>query len=393
LFVWKFPPQPERGGLFCLTNHGIWWYDDTADAASVTAWKQWHKWDLPYPTYYGYGHAIVHAATGDLYVMPHIDQDSLWQFTGSTITQHSPNKRGGLPPSRQGSIVWSASSGRAIVSWMTAGNSIGVGNKGQTVVFNDQEGWHHIQDDISGSATVIGGGVGPTSVVTIYSDGTTREQDLFDSSELPQYATTTRAYTPTSLDHHTAKMDLGNPTIYKAALYHEMNAVIPTGASVAVYYRLDADITVNFTFLATATDATAIPWRVGFPANTKFRQAELLYYLTRGTATSATPIIYSSILHTTLLPPPRFNTVFRVDLRDETYRALTKTVRGYGLRALRTFIRECHGQMLTFTIHHPGDAITVARGQAAITPVENPLTTLGRYTVQVRDLTTPASGA
>lgn len=392
LYVWKFPPQPERGGIFCLTNRRILWYDDTADAASVTAWKDWHKWDIPYsPITWAF--ALTWASTGDKYVMPSNYQDNLWQFTGSSVTQHGPNKRGGMPPSRQGIISWAAANSHSIVAWIQPGATIGVGNKGLVAAFNEQEGWNHLYDDTSETFTVIGGGLGPTTVATVFSNGTVFEQEFPDARALPQYATTARSYDTPALIHDTAKMDIGSPTIYKALLYHEMNAKIPTGATVGVAYRLDdSDQSGEFLPLDVATSATAMPWRVGFPANTKARQIELRYVLTRGTAASATPIIYSGILHTTLLPPPRFNTVFRIDLRDETYRALAKTVRGYSLRALRTFIRECHGQLLTFTIHHPGDNITVARGQAAVTPIESPLNTLGRYTVQVRDLTTPQSG-
>lgn len=398
LFVWKFPPQPERGGLFCLTNRRIMWYDDTADAASVTAWKEWHRWDIPYIST-GYGHALPWPRTGDLYVMPHFSQDSLWQFTGTSIAQHGPNRRGGLPPTQHNRIIWSMANSELIVSWSYRAKGMGNTNRGHVLALNESEGWHHILDPLNtgiiGSAKdIVGGGLGPDSVLTVLSDGTVWEQELFESAELPQYAAVARSYDSTALTHDTAKMDLGNSTMYKALLYHEMNAKIPAGASVAVSYRLDdSDQTGSFTSLGTATSATAMPWRVGFPANTKARQIELRYTLTRGTAASATPIVHSGILHTTLLPPPRFNTVFRVDLRSEQYRNIAKTVRGYGLRSLRTFLRECHGQMLSFTIYHPADAITVARGQAAVTPIENASDSLGRYTFQVRNLETPASGS
>lgn len=392
LFVWKFPAQPERGGLFCLTNHNIWWYDDTADAASVTAWKLWHKWDLPYPTYFGYGHATVHGATGDLYVMPHIDQDKLWQFTGSTITPHGPNERGGLPRARQGSIVWSAANGQVLVAWVSAGNSIGVGGTGMVAVLNEQEGWHHVWDDLGTAQTVIGGGLGPTSAVIILDSGIAIELPLPDSSELPQYATAARSYDPSALNHDTAKMDLGSPGIRKVALYHEMNAKIPSGASVQVLYRLDdSDQTGAFTSLGTATTATAMPWRAGFPANTTFRQAELRYTLTRGTATSATPIVTAGILHTTLLPPARFNTAFSITLRPERY-GMTQTEAGYGLTGLRDWLLATHGQIVSYTVSHPGEALTLARGQMVVSPTLDPVTALGRVTVQVRDLTTPSSG-
>ncbi len=399
LFVWKFPPQPERGGLFCLTNHRIWWYDDTADAASTTAWKEWHVWDMPYPTYYGHGHAVRHGATGDLYVMPHMDQDSIWQFTGNSLTPHGPNKRGGLPPNRQGAIAWTAANSKALVCWVAPSNTLGVGNKGMVVAFNEQEGWHHLFDPdgpfiIGSGKSIVGGGLGPANVLTILSDGTTWEQEFYDASALPQYATTARSYDYTPASHDHAKTDIGSPTLPKAGLYVEANAKIPTGATIQYLYRLDdSDQTGAWTSLGTATGATAMPYRVGFPNNTTFRQIELREVGNQDSAgATATPIAHSTIVHATLLPPARFNTVFRVDLRAEKFRNGDRTIDGYGLDELRTWIRGCHGQIVAFEVTHPGGVLAVTRGQAAVTPTEHPLDGLGRYTFQIRDLTTPSSG-
>jgi hypothetical protein len=397
LFVWKFPPQPERGGLFCLTNHKLYWYDDTADAASVTAWKEWHAWDIPYPVGFGFAHALRHGGTGDLYVMPHYDQDSLWQFTGSTITSHSPNKRGGLPPARQGVIITSASNARAIVCWVVAGTSIGSGNSGMVVAFNEQEGWHHLLDTtntaiIGSSKTVRGGGLGTTSIVTVLSDGVVWEQDFFDTAMLPQYATTARSYDSTALDHDSAKTDIGSSTLKKAGLYVEANAKIPSGGSIEYLYRADdTDLTGSFTSLGTATSSTAMPYRVGFPAGTTFKQIEIRERGTRGTAASATPIVYSTIVHATLLPPARFNTAFSISLRPAAY-GVKQTEAGYGLAALRDWLLATHGQIVSFTVSHPGESLTLARGQMVVSPTLDPVTALGRVTVQIRDLTTPSSG-
>lgn len=397
LFTWKFPPQPERGGIFLLTNHKIYWYDDTADAASVTAWKDWHAWDLPYPAGYGFAHALTHSATKDLYVMPHYEQDSLWQFTGVNIAQHSPNQRGGLPPARQAVIIYTASNSQSLVCWFVAGTSIGATSQGMVAAFNQQEGWHHLLDTtntaiLGSSKTIRGGGMGPSSIVTILNDGTVWEQEFFDSNELPQYAATARNYDSTALIHDWAKTDLGNETLPKAALYYELNAKIPAGGSLAIAYRLDdSDQTGSFTTLGTATSATAMPYRVGFPAGTTFKQAEIRETLTRGTAASATVIRKAGILHTTLLPPARFNTAFRVDLRPERY-GPGQTEAGYGLPALRDWLLATHGQIVSYTVSHPGEALTLARGQLVVSPTLDPVTALGRLTVQVRDLTTPASG-
>lgn len=398
LFTWKFPRDPDRPGIFALTNWRIWWYDDTADAASTTAWKVYHTWDIPYPANRSYGHALVHGGTGDLYVMPHSTQDLLWQFTGGSIARHGPNKRGGLPPSRQGYITWSMANSTAIVSWLTPVAGVGTGNAGMVAALNEQEGFHHVFDTVNtgiiGSGrTVAGGGLGPTSVLTVLDNGVVWEQDFPDTSELPQYAKTARSYDSTALYHATAKTDIGNPTLTKAALYHEMNAKIPSGASVAVAYRLDdSDQTGAWTTLGTATSADAMPYRVGFPDNTQFRQAEVRYTLTRGTATSATPIVYAGILHATLLPPARFNTQFRVTLRAEAFPNAIRQVAGYGLSNLRTWLRACHGQIVSYQISHPGGVLAVSRGQIAVSPTESPFDGLGTYGIVIRDLQTPASG-
>lgn len=402
LFTWKFPPQPERGGVFMQTTRRLFWYDDTADAASTTAWKEWHDFRvvLQDTAFRAFPFALTWPRTLDLYVFPASSQDSLYQFTGSSVATHGPNKRGGLPPTEQHTFGWAQANSHSLVAWLRGSTQVGSGNTGLVAALNESEGWHHVfapdATSVSGfpaSQSIIGGGLGPDSVLTVLSNGQVWEQAFFDSASLPQYATTARSYDPTPLIHDTAKMDIGSPTIPKAALYHEMNAKIPDGASVAVAYRLDdSDQTGAWTTLGTATSATAMPWRVGFANGTTFRQAELRYTLTRGTATSATPIVYSGILHATLLPPARFNTVFRVDLRAEKFRNGDRTIDGYGLEELRTWVRGCHGQIVAFEVTHPGGVLAVTRGQAAVTPTEHPLDGLGRYTFQIRDLTTPSSG-
>lgn len=401
LFTWKFPPEPNRPGLFALTNRALYFYDDTADAASQTAWKKWHTWDIPYAID-TLAFALPWGRTGDLYVVPSaLYQDNIYQFTGSSIAQHSPNKGGGLPPTEQGTVTWAMANHHAIVAFIGPSAAIGTGNAGMIVAFNEQEGWHHVfAPDASSvgsfpaSQSIVGMGLGPTSVLTVLSNGQVWEQSFLDTKELPQYATTARSYDPTPLIHQWAKTDIGSPTLPKAGLYYEANAKIPTGGSLAIAYRVDdSDQTGAWTTLGTATSATAMPYRVGFPDSvTGWKQIEIRETLTRGTAASATVIRYSGIVHATLLPPARFNTVFRVDLRRESFQNVIAQVNGYGLSELRTWIRGCHGLLVSFTIHHPASALTVARGQAAVTPIESGSDALGRYTFQIRDMSTPASG-
>jgi len=399
LFVWKFPPDPGRPGIYALTNRRIYWYDDTADAASVTAWKVWHTWDFPYATN-GFSDALVHSATGDLYVMPSNAQDSIWQFTGSTIVRHAPNERGGLPPTRQGVMQRVAASPQGIVAWIRGGTQIGGTNTGMVVTLNEQDGWHHLLDansTIAGfpvSESIAGGGLGPFSAITVMSGGQAWEQDFFDVKDLPQYATNSRTYDTTPLAHTTAKTDIGTPTLLKAALYVEINARIPTGASVAVAYRLDDyDGTGSFTTLATATDASSIPYRIGFPDNTRFRQCELRLTLARGVGASATPVIFSTVLHTALIVPARYVFQLRVDLRRARYKNAPKQFAGYGINSARTWVRNLHGQIASFTCGQPGDEITVSRAQVSVTPIEGPDGTGGRYLLQFRGLETPTSGS
>lgn len=408
LFVWRFPPDPGRPGIFALTNRRIMFYDDTADAASVTAWKQWHVWDVPFANS-AWPEAVVNARTGDLYVNPGIQQDQVWQFTGSTITPHGPNDRGGLPTSRAGAFYRIASNAHGLVGWMTGSPEIGNGNVGMVVALNEQDGWHHILDPGStatgfpAGASIRGGGVGPTSVITMLDDWTVWEQDFFDSNELPQYAITARNYDTTPLRHITAKTDIGTPTLKKVGLYVEINAKIPTGATIKVLYRADnsdgllaTDDSGNpgaFTSMDTFTASTSMPARIGFGSNVKFRQMELKFILTRGTATSATPILYSAILHTTLVVPVRWVYQVRVDLRRSNVKNIPGAQAGYGITNLRTWVRALHGSIVSFTVAQPTDEITCTRAQVTVTPIEDPSGMGGRYLLQFRDLTTPTSGA
>ncbi len=175
--------------------------------------------------------------------MPGIQQAKVWQFTGSTITPHGINKGGGIPVSRQGAFYHVAANSLGIVGFVSGATYVGNGNLGQVVFMNDQDGWHHLADStgasMSAAATIYGGGVGPGLLLTVLSDGTAWEQDLFESTELPQYATTARSYDTTALRHITAKTDVGTPTLKKVGLYTEINAKIPTGATIKVLYRAD----------------------------------------------------------------------------------------------------------------------------------------------------------
>lgn len=400
LRVWRFPPDPGRPGIFCLTNRRIYFYDDTADAASVTAWKRWHEWDTPYANN-GQGHMVVHGGTGDLYAMPNFTQDSIWQFTGSTITRHTPNGKGGLPPSRQHSIAWTQSNSRGLYSWLQANPPYtGIStNRGMVVHLNDQDGWHHVFDTqntgiIGSNKYVSGGGLNDKNILTVLDDGVVWAQELYDTADLPQYAATARSYDSTALYHVTAKTDIGTPTLKKVGLYVEINAKLPTGATLAVAYRADdSDGTGSFTTMDTFTDATSMPARIGFGSNVKFRQMELKFTLTRGTATSATPILYSAILHTTLVVPVRWVYQVRVDLRRSNVKNIPGAQAGYGITALRTWLRALHGTLVSFTVAQPTDEITCTRAQVTVTPIEDPTGMGGRYLLQFRDLTTPTSGA
>ena len=401
LRTWRFPPDPGRPGIFCLTNRRIYYYDDTADAASVTAWKRWHEWDTPYATN-GQGHMVVHGGTGDLYAMPNFTQDRIWQFTGSTITPHAPGEKGGLPPSRQHSIAWTQTNGRGLYCWLQANPPYtGVsGNTGMVVHMNDQDGWHHIFDTGGSSIAgivgkfVSGGGVNDQNILTVLHDGTVWSQELYDVAYLPQYDATARSYDTTPLYHITAKTDIGTPTLKKVGLYVEINAKIPTGATVAVAYRMDdSDGTGSFTTMDTFTDAASMPARIGFGSNIKFRQMELKFTLTRGTATSATPILYSAILHTTLVVPIRWVYQVRVDLRRGNVRNIPGQQVGRGITSLSTWVRALHGQVASFTIAHPSDDMTCSRAQVTVTPIEDPTGLGGRYLLQFRSLETPLSGA
>lgn len=112
-----------------------------------------------------------------------------------------PQQGRGLPAPPEGGDPSPRQRAQGVVAWIRGGYILGGSNVGMVVAMNEQDGWHHILDPsstVSGfpsSTSIIGGGLGPYSAVTVLSDGTVWEQDFLDSSNsrstpVPPAATT-----------------------------------------------------------------------------------------------------------------------------------------------------------------------------------------------------------
>ncbi|HEX6537482.1 MAG TPA: hypothetical protein VF041_23070 [Gemmatimonadaceae bacterium] len=319
LVEWR--DESGRAALYAVTSQRLLRFSDDAQT-----WKTFYD----FTPLFGSTSTVVPAAhvwrrDGNLYVSFYNSAvqdgtDTVLQFTGSTVTDVGPNRKGGMPAADRVGFTHLVGGLHWLFGWGAKRPT--TTNGGRTLAMNQQQGWHTLLRDTGGTTTVIGGGYGEGKLWTVFVPGTVLEQAVPDVADIPANATG-RSYYSGTYAHETAWLDLGTPNLPKYALWAEVDCRdganttpgLPTGATVRVDIQYDGS--GSYTNLGTLTSADTFPavLPIAGGLGTKFKRAKLKLSLTRGTATTATPNVARLSLHCDRAPATRYAYVAEVDLR------------------------------------------------------------------------------
>lgn len=407
LFTWKDPNDSGRDTLWCLTTWRLLYYDYYAQTPAWVTWFQAKR----------SGGALaatdchVWGRNGNLYVAWGQDTDQLWEFTGSTIDNPDPNARGGMPLGTRVGPVRLVGNGHHLVAFGYP-SSRDATSTGATLAMSDAKTFHHLLDDSTKS--VLGGGVGASLCWTVLlsaGTGQVYEQPLPDESSIPQHAYG-RTYDSAALTHKSAWIHGGFRNVWKNLRYVEVDCIkdngdpgLNTGATVVVkvYNRKDHSTTT----LATLTDASTFPAVCTTTGGIDFKECQIWLALTRGTATSATPLIRAVKVGYRPRPKQRYSYAVRVDLRDEApaFQTADGLFKGYSASSLRTWLDELNDNddsglpdaLVTFAYGGEGYSThprrrSITDCEVLVTAQEDPEGGDGVYLVQCNDVSAPSSG-
>jgi hypothetical protein len=285
----------------------------------------------------------------------------------------------------------------------------GTANTGRAVALRG-DGWHTTYRDLTAVGKVRGGGWGGGLLATILSDGRVFQTDLADDLTPPQYASG-RSYDAAAVTHELAWFTGGVPLLSKIVLDVTTMCVydngtikdapgLPTGATLEYQYRLDGGGVVS---LGTITSAqTAWPAVLAFSSPALYKKGKLYEVLTRGAATTATPIRTAVSWHWQRRERQKFDYTVRVDLNyrggGREWLGRTAAQQRAELLALAN-PNTAAGQTGVTTFSYGGgpdgtgpNATTVAQARVEVAPVEDPVTGRGEMLVVLRDVTPDPSG-
>jgi hypothetical protein len=407
LFTWLYPPDDGRPTLWCLTTSRLLYYDYYA---ATPSWQEWFVFRTPQG-------ATAERAGSDACVSP-VDNNlyvalwgksMIWKFTGRTIEQISPNKRGGLPSAARLQPTVLAGHGYNFCAFAEA-HVAGGGGTGAALAVAEGGQFHHLHDHAS--LLTRGGGVGEQKIWVVTSSGgsgTVWELDNPDDEAVPPNATT-RTYAAGALVHKTAWINGGLKNVNKRVLYAEIDALTADGEP-----GLDAGATVKVeivtrsatTTLGTLTAASTFPAVLAVAGGIACKEWQVWLTLTRGTATTATPIIRAAKIGYRPRPKQRHTYAVRADVRDEAPAFTTPDGKFFGnsASALRLYLDEVsdndeNGQddeLVGLIYGGDGNSLdpryrSVPQTELLIQAQESPDGADGLYLLSFSDISAPSSG-
>lgn len=415
LFDWR----NARGAraLYVLTNQRIIGYDDddrefstffdctdllSASPNALPAASVWSNNDDLYVTFFDPNNTSL--------------TDTVIHFNGSVVEVLSPNKRGGLLPADQFSLLFLRGSENFLYAF-AGRRAKNVTGGGRILAMNAQQGWHTMAVGTDANP-IVGGGYAAGMLIIVRKDGTVTGLETGDGLGTPLTVGSTVDYATVPLTVESAYLDGGTPGIAKRLLWVRVNCLVrdnslgsqfglPVGATVKVEYRIDngpwtALTAVKVNGVVSPLTNGVLDSGVAFPAMLPLgnelgvsctRWAWRLS-LTAATGGAGSPIVSEVSWHYIRQPEVRYSYRVRVDLRDEQW----------GGEALPQFGGKTAAQLRQTLLSWPGKGLTTfsyGRGAAAVNlsavdvvvrPVESAWEGLGLYDVVVRDLSTPNSG-
>lgn len=405
LFTWVDPTDRGRPTLWCLTGARLLYYDYYA---ATPSWKLFFQMRPPQAS--GAASRLgsdcnISSIDGNLYVALWRKQ-SIWRFTGSTIEQLSPNKRGGLPESRRLQPVVIDSNGKTLLTFAQP-NVFGGTGKGEALAIAEGGTFSHLYD--SSTLNVVGGGVGEGKFWIVTSGGEVWECDNPDDEAAPPNATS-RTYDSAANVHTTAWINGGLVNVNKRVLYAELDCIkadgtpgLDTGATLKVEI-ITRTATTN---LGTLTASDSFPAVLAVSGGISCKEWRVRLTLTRGTDTKHTVILRALKIGFRPRPKQRYTYAFRADLRDEApaFQTPDGKFRGYTAAKLREIAWELSdnddsGQddpLVALSFGGRGNSLhprytSVAQAEVLVQGQEDPHKGDGLYLFSFSELSAPTSG-
>lgn len=417
LLIWRYPPDSGKPTIWALTNRRLQYLDYYA---ATPTWKEWA--DFSHLMNGGQANldAAVHPRTGNLYVIPGPRADYLVEYTGTTDDRLGPNMRGGLPVGRKVQPMVLQGNGRHLVMWGgTPADDLT--STGAVLAMTESRGWHHLYDHTT--KTVLGGGMGTDYStgegriwVAVLNSGNCEVYELVnpDRGDLPRH-TTSRTYDSAACVHTSAWTDMGIENVNKRVVHVELDCEkangqpgLDTGATVKVEILGYDGTTTN---LGTVTASSTFPAVLPISGGLVGKKFKLQLTLTRGTATTATPIVKAAKLGFLRRPKRRYSYRAVVDLRDEAP-AFKETgqFNGYSADVLREWllglVDNDNGASddplvsLAYGGIGPDGAayesgptyVSVPQCELVVVPLESPEYGTGIYQCTFNDVSAPTSG-
>lgn len=407
LFIWKDPNDSGRDTLWCMRDDGLLYLDYYAQ---TPAWVFWGRFGNPNPAAW---RPLPWLRNGNLYAVAG-QSDALTEWTGNTIDTIGPNARGGLPAGTKVMPTVLAQNSHHLFAFCINLTS-DTNSLGGVLAMSEAKTFHHLYS----RATICrGGGVYGDTLYAAFLDSDSAPTgvnvyslNVPDDSGIPQHASG-RTYDSAALTHKSAWIHGGFRNVWKNLRYVEVDCIkdngdpgLNAGATVAVqvYNRKDHSTTT----LATLTDASTFPAVCTTTGGIDFKECQIWLVLTRGTATSATPLIRAVKVGYRPRPKQRYTYAVRLDLRDEAPAFGTPggQFKGYSASSLRTWLDELNDSDdaglpdALVTLAYGGEGWSthprrrsIADCEVLVTAQEDAEGGDGIYLVQFNDVSAPASG-
>lgn len=407
---WK--NRQDTRSLFILTNQRIMAWDDDGYWVSFFEANQISG---------GYGDMTVWPQDKSLYYAPYDNGANVMQFQNQTISNISPNKKGGLIAAMtrsirrlKGNLNFLFGQGQVPIAVRITGAPVTTPapNYGQIMAYNGQ-GWHTLVEGTV-SNPVAGMGLGRDQVVLVRNGVNVETIYIPDAPQSLLYINGPVTYAEGTFYLESADADAGLENTYKTARYFELvienndggpsEPGMPSGHTYTFEYVPDG--ASNWYALATNqgpgqgriiripiattvwSDARGLPfikirWRISFTKGV-------------GTTASVTPILRAVALYYLRANDLIDGIQFQIDLSPDRIKRMVASL-GLGdtyvartPRRLRAILQDIKRSKYNpeITYGPPGSRIVIPAAEIRVSQQENARTALGRYTITARDVST-----
>lgn len=413
LFVWTDPQGSGRPTLWLMTNCRLLSYDYYA---ATPSWQEFFMFQTPQeaaaysPTYMKGGDAVVSPRDGNLYATVY-GREWIWEFTGSAVLRHSWNKRHGM------------TSGTRLTPYTLAANESGLylfcgghpgdsASKGAALFMDDAKNFHPLYDQATNE--VYGGGVGTHDLWVVTPSTTNGQVWHLENPDVLSVPPRVTGRTFDSADNitYSAWIHCNLKNVNKRLLYFEVDCLkadetkgLDSGATVKIAYRGRGS--ASWTTTTTITDASTFPNVIEVTGGWSFKEMQVRITLTRGSATSATPILRALKIGFRVRPKQRYTYAVPIDLRDDApaFQTADGLYRGYTASKLRGILDElgdnddsgADDTLVGLAYGGNGNSThprrrSVAQCEVLVQAQEGAQSGDGRYMLMFNDVSAPSSG-